>query len=384
MTITSCGNTTIRSTENSEPNTTMESPQEVVIEDNEEAVGDMAEAHYIIISKESMTLKLYDKDSLLICRFPIAAGKNYGNKQHSGDMKTPEGEFTIEQIQNATHWLQDFGDGKGEIKGSYGNWFIRLKTPPHRGIGIHGTHTPTSIGSRTTDGCIQLYNHDLDSLKAMVNIGMAVRIESSVLDRKADGIEEPIATPSVANEAPEVVEPIENATPIIESEQEVIQSEQETVNEEVVKEEVVKEEAVKEEIIESQQVESTDIAEPEVKDVWHTVADGDLVGRIAAKYGITISEIKRLNPDLNVDKISIGQKIRVKGTPLPDTTTDEDKNEAPTTVAEDSGEIWHTIADGELVGRIAAKYGTTSKKIAELNPDINIDRVSIGQRIRVK
>ena len=44
----------------------------------------------------------------------------------------------------------------------------------------------------------------------------------------------------------------------------------------------------------------------------------------------------------------------------------------------------HTVVDGDLVGRIAQKYGTTSAKIAELNPDINIDRISIGQRIRVK
>jgi hypothetical protein len=30
------------------------------------------------------------------------------------------------------------------------------------------------------------------------------------------------------------------------------------------------------------------------------------------------------------------------------------------------------------------RYGTTTKRIAELNPDINVDKVRDGQRIRVK
>ena len=116
------------------------------------------------------------------------------------------------------------------------------------------------------------------------------------------------------------------------------------------------------------------------EDVWHTVVDGDLVGRIAQKYGTTTAEIRRLNPDINIDRISIGQRIKVKGSPKVAAVTPE-SNVAP---AANSEEVWYTVVDGDLVGRIAQRYGTTSAKIAELNPDINIDRISIGQRIRVK
>lgn len=154
---------------------------EVVVAD-----GDESKAAYIIISKQDFTLSLYDSDDRLVCRFPVAVGKNYGNKQRSGDMKTPEGDFSIQQIQPASDWGHDFGDGKGWIPNCYGNWFIRLKTPPHRGIGIHGTHAPESIGTRATEGCIRLRNADLDSLKPLLRVGMPVAILPSDADREAD------------------------------------------------------------------------------------------------------------------------------------------------------------------------------------------------------
>ena len=153
-------------------------------------VGDASAAEYIVISKETMTLELFDSEDRVVCRFGVAVGKNYGNKQRSGDMKTPEGEFYIEQIQPASHWGHDFKDGKGYIPNCYGNWFMRLKTPPHKGIGIHGTHAPESIGTRATEGCVRLKDSDLDSLYHMVCVGMPVRIESSLLDRRADGVVE--------------------------------------------------------------------------------------------------------------------------------------------------------------------------------------------------
>ena len=152
--------------------------------------GDPARAEYIVISKENFTLELFDSEDRVICSFGVAVGKNYGNKQREGDMKTPEGEFYIEEIKSAKTWGHDFKDGKGYIPNCYGNWFMRLKTPPHRGIGIHGTHAPESIGTRATEGCIRLENSDLDSLYKMVRVGMRVRIEPSHMDLRADGKEE--------------------------------------------------------------------------------------------------------------------------------------------------------------------------------------------------
>lgn len=334
------------------------SPKQSIAE--ERPTGDMSEAHHIIISKENMRLRLYDRDSLLICSFPVSMGKHYGDKQELGDMKTPEGDFSIVQIQSASHWM--YNTSKESVKGYYGNWFIRLNTK-YSGIGIHGTHLPESIGERDTEGSIRLNNYHLDSLRAMIDVGMAVRIESSRRDREADGKS---AEPEIA-----VVEefiPIvdDKATPIIE--------EQHTESVESVEEVAEPKEVVTKPAEQKATTES-------VKEVWHTIKDGELVGRIAANYGVSIAEIKRLNPGINVDRVSIGQRIKVKGE-VSINTPAEPKKEV--TATSDSGEVWHTVADGDLVGRIAAKYGTSVKRIKELNPDLNPDRISIGQKIRVK
>jgi lipoprotein-anchoring transpeptidase ErfK/SrfK len=103
-------------------------------------------------------------------------GKNTGDKQRVGDMRTPEGEFPIVQIQNSSKWTHDFQDGKGPTRGAYGPYFIRLGTPGWTGIGIHGTHAPDSIGTNVTEGCIRLTNEDVQTLRKMVKIGDKVVI----------------------------------------------------------------------------------------------------------------------------------------------------------------------------------------------------------------
>ena len=113
----------------------------------------------------------------------VLSGRALGNKEKPGDMKTPEGLFSVQQIQDASAWTHDFGDGKGEIRGAYGSHFIRLKTPGHCGIGIHGTHDPASIGTRATEGCVRLNNSDLlELVKKYVYVGMPVVILTSEAD----------------------------------------------------------------------------------------------------------------------------------------------------------------------------------------------------------
>lgn len=80
-------------------------------------------------------------------------------------MRTPESTmqepFTIKQIQNASEWFHDFGDGRGSIK-SYGDWFLRLETPGFTGVGIHGsTNNEASVPGRDSEGCIRLRDADL-------------------------------------------------------------------------------------------------------------------------------------------------------------------------------------------------------------------------------
>ena len=137
---------------------------------------------FIVISKPELHLSVYEDqqgDTVLLARYPVCVGKNYGQKEKKGDMKTPEctfdNPFSITEIKPASSWTHDFGDGRGAIL-AYGNWFMRLKTPGHSGIGIHGsTNNESSVPGRGSEGCIRLLNDDLDALKAnYAFVGMKV------------------------------------------------------------------------------------------------------------------------------------------------------------------------------------------------------------------
>ena len=142
----------------------------------------IANSKFIIVDKESMALTLYNYNGDTLQSYGISCGKNYGNKEIIGDLKTPEGVFRISGIEEASSWKHDFKDGNGKVEGAYGPWFLRLSVPGHKGIGIHGTHKPESIGTRDTEGCIRLENSDITNLKSKVNIGMVVIILPSYRD----------------------------------------------------------------------------------------------------------------------------------------------------------------------------------------------------------
>lgn len=139
-------------------------------------------ARFIIADKSSMTLSLYDYRGEELMKVPMACGMAFGNKQKRGDMRTPEGIFHVEGIEDASKWTHDFNDGNGEIEGAYGPLFIRLSCPSHKGIGIHGTHLPGSIGTRASEGCIRIDNDDLMQVAKYVHPGMIVAILPSQED----------------------------------------------------------------------------------------------------------------------------------------------------------------------------------------------------------
>ena len=142
---------------------------------------------FIVISKLDQKLNVYDRnaqgDTVLVAQFPCCMGKNKGNKQRRGDMRTPESPagkpFKITMIQDASTWKHDFKDGRGEIK-AYGHWFLRLETPGHKGIGIHGsTNNENSVPGRASEGCIRLLDKDIITLKEhFAYVGMPVTVQS--------------------------------------------------------------------------------------------------------------------------------------------------------------------------------------------------------------
>ena len=149
------------------------------------------EQHLIKVHKQSYTLELFEEGNAVPLKvYGVAVAKNPGDKQMTGDNRTPTSwgsavaiparyagaamgvpsaqvPFVVEEICDASYWTHDFGDGKGVIEGAYGPWFISLDTG-WIGIGIHGTHDPASIGTMASEGCIRLRNEDVAELKQLI------------------------------------------------------------------------------------------------------------------------------------------------------------------------------------------------------------------------
>lgn len=147
---------------------------------------------FIVVSKQEQKLyvcEALEDDTVRIVEYPVCLSRSLGQKERKGDMKTPEctwdKPFEITEIVNASKWTHDFGDGRGQIL-SYGNWFMRLKTPGFSGIGIHGsTNNESSVPGRDSEGCIRLNDSDLDVLKEQYAFkGMKV-----VIKREDEGLQ---------------------------------------------------------------------------------------------------------------------------------------------------------------------------------------------------
>ena len=324
-----CGTTETAKNEATTPESPYDGPE--VVESLEPIIGNPYNADHMVISKASLTLKLYDDSNRLICSFPVAAGMEYGNKQTIGDRKTPEGEFKVGIVQEASEWLD----------GEFGDYLIRIDVPDISSFGICGTKDESLVGKRSSAGNILMRRGDLDSLRTMMHSDIAVTITPANKDLRADGkvIESDIVEQTPAEEVKAEVKSDTKTT--------------------------------------TKPVEATTDGNG---DVWHTITKGEYISTIASQYGITISTIKRLNPGINVDRIREGQRIRVYGAEVASSTTT--RTETPKSPA--AGEVWHTVKQGEYLSVIAGNYDTTVAAIKRLNPDINVDRIREGQQIRVK
>jgi len=105
----------------------------------------------ITVSINGKTLTLY-KDGRMFKAYPVATGKP--------TTPTPVGTFTLKNKQ--------VNPG-----GPYGTRWMGLSAPHY---GIHGTNNPASIGTSASNGCVRMYNKDVEDLFNYVGVGTVVRI----------------------------------------------------------------------------------------------------------------------------------------------------------------------------------------------------------------
>lgn len=104
----------------------------------------------------------------------------------------------------------------------------------------------------------------------------------------------------------------------------------------------------------------------------HTVSKGQTIYSISRMYQTTVKEIIDLNPEC-VNKISIGQKIKIRQNALQEQQSTSEK----------IGERYHTIQPGETLYRLGQKYSITPQEICEANPGLSISNFRSGEVILI-
>lgn len=107
--------------------------------------------------------------------------------------------------------------------------------------------------------------------------------------------------------------------------------------------------------------------------VVYTVVKGDMLSKIAKKFGTTAEEIMALNPIItNKNVIGIGWKL----------TMPTSASNGATVVTDEK--IEYIVKSGDSLTKIAKKYGTTVIKLVALNGIKNASLIFPGDVIRLK
>lgn len=97
----------------------------------------------------------------------------------------------------------------------------------------------------------------------------------------------------------------------------------------------------------------------------HTIEKGQSLYSIASMYGVSQSDIIKLNPGSD-EKIFIGRTLRI-----------------PRNAANVQKETYHTIEAGETLYRLTVKYNVSARAICDANPGLSAENFRIGQVIRI-
>ncbi|AHF97307.1 glycoside hydrolase [Desulfurella acetivorans A63] len=109
----------------------------------------------------------------------------------------------------------------------------------------------------------------------------------------------------------------------------------------------------------------------------YIVKSGDTASTIANKYNVSLSELEKLNPQLNLSNINIGDRII-----LPNNVLNGIKN---TQIAAQKktfkNENFYTVEPGDTLTAISQKTGINMNIIKSLNPSIDWSNLQIGEEI---
>jgi lipoprotein-anchoring transpeptidase ErfK/SrfK len=123
----------------------------------------------LVIQLKERKVSVY-KGSQIIATYPVAIGKK--------GRETPTGEWQIMETIVNPGWT-NFNTGKMMPPGKnnpLGSRWIGFWTDGKDTIGFHGTNKPDSIGNAVSNGCVRMYDKDVQALYPLVKVGTIVRV----------------------------------------------------------------------------------------------------------------------------------------------------------------------------------------------------------------
>jgi LysM repeat protein len=105
----------------------------------------------------------------------------------------------------------------------------------------------------------------------------------------------------------------------------------------------------------------------------YTVRPGDTLSSIARMHGVTLADIYRFNPNIDSRTLRVGDVVQLRGGVVPPPASPTDVNV-----------IRYTIRPGDTLFSIAQANGTTRSEIIRLNPGLDPTRLRVGDVIRLQ
>jgi murein L,D-transpeptidase YafK len=124
--------------------------------------------HVILVEKASQRLHVYEfaGDYNLVATFKCATGESPGDKQVSGDQKTPEGVYFFTRAAGERYLTPTYGARAFPM--NYPNLLDRKINKGGNNIWVHGTNE--ELKERSTNGCIVLANRDVVELEKYIKL----------------------------------------------------------------------------------------------------------------------------------------------------------------------------------------------------------------------
>ncbi|GBD25906.1 hypothetical protein HRbin30_01233 [bacterium HR30] len=140
----------------------------------------------LVVEKRSQTARLYrwTRNGVVLDRtYPVTTGQASGEKQRRGDMRTPDGVYTVQDLIP--------GESLPEIYGAfalplnYPNGWDRMRGRDGYGIWIHGSDRLTQpFRPRETRGCVVMREEDLLHFASLVQPQLTPVIVAEVIPYK--------------------------------------------------------------------------------------------------------------------------------------------------------------------------------------------------------